>query len=819
MKVFKFLLSLIITLILTVVLAIRIKNVPPLGTFLDPFHGFWQNAEDTDGNLVQSLDIDGLQAGVTVRYDSLLIPHIFAENEADLYMAQGFITAANRLWQMEFITYAAAGRVSEIVGEAAVNFDRLQRRKGLAYSAEQALHAMENDSVSKQCVEAYARGVNAYINTLDYKSLPVEYKLLDYEPEEWTPLKTSLLLKYMANDLTYSDVDRENTNTISLLGKDRFNFLFPLFVPGSDPVIPKETSWKFKPVAVDTPQVNFEQIKTSLNSNARHGNARHGNAPQANPDNGSNNWAVSGSKTKSGKPILANDPHLGLNLPSIWYVVQLHGPEVNVLGASLPGAPNVIIGYNDSIAWGVTNARRDVTDWYKIDFTNDYRTEYHFDDINLKTQERIEEINVRGGSVIYDTVIYTHYGPVVYDKYFPADDTMGDDYRNYALKWIAHEPSLEIKTFYELNRASNYEEYKNALKYYVSPAQNFAFASSGGDVAMWVQGKFPAKWKGQGRFLMDGRKRSMEWQKYIPFEHNAHTLNPQRGFVSSANQIPVDASYPYYVYDFNYEHYRNRRINTRLSQMRNIVPKDMMNLQNDNYNLKASEILPMMLDTLDLTSLTEEQQKAYENLRKWNYANNPGYQAPVYFKVWWDKLMAMMWDELTGELLRKPDSETTINIMLNHPNDPFMDRENTSATETLPDLIRESFAEAIDEVTAWQETHEERFNWSNYKNTTISHLLKLEPFSRSDIYTGGGQGIINATSHAHGPSWRMIVSLEQPVRAWGVFPGGQSGNPGSPFYDNMIDRWSKGEYYEMMLLHAPTDEPEKMMFTQYLSPK
>ncbi len=818
MKVFKFLLSLLITITLTVVLAIRIGKVPPLGTFLDPFHGLWQNAEDANGGLAQSLSIDGLQAEVTVRYDSLLIPHIFAENEHDLYVAQGFVTAANRLWQMEFITHAAAGRVSEVVGEAALDFDRLQRRKGLPYSAEQALHAAQQDSVTMQCVEAYAAGVNAYINSLDYTNLPLEYKLLDYAPEAWTPLKSFLLLKYMANDLTYSDVDRENTNTLKLLGKDRFRFLFPVFTPEDDPVISKETPWKFKPVAIDTPQVDFEKFGLSSITGTQDSTTATGNNDEANPDNGSNNWAVSGSKTKSGKPILANDPHLGLNLPNIWYAVQLHSPEVNVLGASLPGAPNVIIGYNDSIAWGVTNARRDVVDWYKIDFTNSFRTEYRFDEINLKTQERIEEIRVRDGAVIYDTVMYTHHGPVVYDAHFPSD-TVQNGYRNFALKWIAHEPSLEIKTFYALNRASNYTQYKDALQYYASPAQNFAFASVKGDIAMWVQGKFPAKWKGQGEFLMDGSKRSMEWQQYIPAEQNAHSLNPARGFVSSANQVPADASYPYYIYDYNYEHYRNRRINMRLTQMRNIVPNDMMSLQNDNYNLKASEVLPMMLDTLDLTTLSKEQQDAYANLRKWNYANNPGYQAPVYFEVWWEKLSAMMWDEFNGNVFRKPDSETTVDIMLHHPDDPFMDRVSTSEVETMPDLVRYSFEEAIEEVVAWRASHEESFNWSNYEETTLTHMLRLEPFSRSNIYTGGGRGVVNATSHDHGPSWRMVVSLEQPVRAWGVYPGGQSGNPGSPFYDNMVDKWRKGEYYDMMLLHTPTEEPERMMFTQYISPQ
>ncbi len=809
MKVFKFLLSFIITIALTVALSIRIGSIPPLGNFLDPFHGFWQNALNEDDSILQTVTLEGLQAPVTIKYDSLMIPHIFAEHEEDLYMVQGYVTAANRLWQMEFVTHVAAGRVSEIVGERALSFDRLQRRKGLGTGAEEALKAWEQDSVTRRVINAYARGVNAYIQTLDYASLPVEYKLLDYTPEPWTPLKSVLLLKYLSNDLTYGDVDLENTNTLQLLGQERFDFLFPTYLPDYDPVIPKGTPWNFKPIAIDSPQVGF--INQALLP---------GESPlRSNPDNGSNNWAVAGSKTRSGKPILANDPHLGLNLPSIWYLVQLHGPGVNVFGATVPGAPNVIIGFNDSIAWGMTNARRDVTDWYKIDFANSENTEYRFDKINLKTQKRVEEIRVRDEEVFYDTVVYTHHGPVVYDEHFPAD-TVNNNHRGFALKWVAHETSMEGLTFYKLNRAKNYKDYQQALKHYVCPAQNFAFASAHGDIAMWVQGKFPVKWNGQGKFMLDGSRADHEWQAYIPFDQNVHVVNPGRGYVSSANQVPVDSAYPYYVYDDTYEHYRNRRINNRLSQMRNITPKDMMSLQNDNYNLKASEILPLMLDSLDLAQFNESQQKAYERLRKWNYQNNAGQLSPVFFNLWWEKFMALLWDEFDqGEVrLRRPDSEVTVHVMRQFPNDPFIDNQKTTAVESLTDLIRESFAQAIHESDDWEESHEEELNWGNFKATHVDHLLKLNSFSRANIQTGGGSGIVNATKSDHGPSWRMIVEMGSPVKAWGVYPGGQSGNPGSPFYDNMIERWSEGQYFDMWLLQSESDKPEKMMSTQRLFP-
>ena len=382
MKVVKFLLSFSITLALAVAFSTKINDIPPLGKFLDPFHGFWQNAESLDTDLERSLSFSTLSSPVTILYDSLLIPHIFASNEEDLFFAQGYTMASLRLWQMEFVTHVAAGRVSEIVGAQALYLDRLNRRKGLMYAAENNLKVWMQDPDIQRQVEAYSRGVNAYISSLTYESLPIEYKLLNYRPEAWAPIKSVLLLSYMTDMLAGGDADLQNTNALRLLGKENFDLLFPTDLPNPATIIPESREWEFDAVELDTPRVVVADTTDFIMDII----------DQPDPDNGSNNWAVSGSKTRNGKPILAGDPHLGLNIPSIWTAMQLNAPGLNVMGVTLPGTPGIIIGFNDSIAWSPTNAKQDVLDWYKIRFSNLDKSEYVYDNKQLKTQQRIEEI-------------------------------------------------------------------------------------------------------------------------------------------------------------------------------------------------------------------------------------------------------------------------------------------------------------------------------------------------------------------------------------------------------------------------------------------
>lgn len=805
MKLIRFIFAFGLTITFFFYLNFKHGKVPSLGSFLSPFTGFWQNGEIEDLSLPSVLTSEQLSAPVIIKWDEKLIPHIFAENDRDLYFAQGYVTAFHRLWQMEFQVLAAAGRTAEIVGESQLKFDRIQRRKGLTYGAKRSLEVVKKDPEVMNMIQAYTNGINYWIDQLDYKDYPIEYKLLDYAPESWSNLKVMLLLKNMADMLSRGENDLENTNALQIFGLEDFNKLFPETYAGIDPVIPKGTKWDFGSQIIEKPNLDFPQVFTDEI------------IEKPDPRNGSNNFVVSGSRTANGKVLLANEPDLSLNLPSIWYVVQLNAPGVNTMGASLPGAPSVIIGFNDSIAWGLTNAKRDVVDWYNIEFKNEKREEYQYDDKWLKTEKIIETFEVRDGDNYYDTIVYTHYGPVSYDRNFLSENSD----INLAMKWTAHDGSMELKTLYEVNRAKNYSEFIDAFKYYTGPPQNFAFGSVQGDIAITVQGKFPAKWEGQGKFLLDGRDSRQEWQAIIPYEHNAAVKNPEQGFVSSANQHPVDSTYPYYVYDYKYEYYRNRRINERLKLLNQATVKEMIRLQNDNYNYRASESLPMMLDSLDTATFTSDMQQAYHLLKQWDYFAEPEWMAPTIYQVWWDELYDLIWDEFDNRsvALSRPNVYNTIYLMANDSTSEFFDISSTDQQESLGMLINMSFEKALDGLEKWRLENDTDYVWYLYKNTRIKHILGLDPFSFDKVKIGGYNNIVNAASGRHGPSWRMVVELgKKGVQAWGIYPGSQTGNPGNPTYGHMIEDWATGNYSPLLFLNSSSEEDERLIFSQTLQP-
>jgi penicillin amidase len=801
MKYFKLILSFIISVAIFYALDTKFGSIPPIGKFLNPYTGVWQN--ETDESITGEILIPGLKDKVTVHYDAELIPHVFAQNDLDLYKAQGYITAKHRLWQMEFQTFAAAGRLSEILGEAALNYDRQERRRGMDFGAEQTIIKMTEDKESLALINAYAEGVNSYINQLDAKNYPVEYKLLDYKPENWSPKKTALLLMYMTKMLAGGDEDIQNTNALRLFGKERFDLLYPDFFDITDPIIPKETDWSY----IDVPQTPKPESTIILDSIAE-------TISQPDPNYGSNNWAISSTKSATGNAILANDPHLGLNLPSIWFVMQLSTPNHNAFGATLPGALAVISGFNKNIAWGETNATRDVIDWYKIEFNGD-RTKYKFDDQWKDISVRVEEIKIKGKPSYKDSVLYTHHGPVVFDKNFKSDQALA----GYAMKWTGHIPGNGQKLFTELNKAKNYDEYAAALKYWVAPAQNIIFAATNGDIALWIQGLFPNKWEEQGKFVMDGSKSENDWQSFIPQQFNAHTKNPERGFVSSANQHPVDEAYPYFVFNDGYETYRNRVINDFFNSKEKFNVQDFKDLQNNNYNLKAAELMPFMLGNMDISNLTTQEKEFYDIAKKWQFNNDMEEIGPSIWEAWWNALYTMVWDEfdIKATALNTPFAYQTIYLLKNKGDDSFMDIIKTKEKETATDLFRLSFHEAAEKLNNWK-TKNGNLNWVNYKGTFAGHLLQALPaFSRFDIPIGGGRSIVNATSENWGPSWRMIVEMTSPPTALGIYPGGQSGNPGSKYYDNFIDDWAAGKYHSLNFLQT-NEATEAIIGTQILIP-
>ncbi|MFC7666618.1 penicillin acylase family protein [Hymenobacter humi] len=506
---------------------------------------------------------------------------------------------------------------------------------------------------------------------------------------------------------------------------------------------------------------------------------------------------MSGAKSASGYPLLANDPHLQLNLPSIWYQIQLNAPGVNVYGVTIPGAPTVIIGFNENAAWGVTNVAADVLDFYQLKFKDRTRREYWHDGSWKPVRRVVERIKVRGRPDRLDTVLYTHHGPVVYDK--PEKPFLPQTPTAHAMRWTAHDGADEIMTLYRLNRARSYADYTAALASWASPAQNFIFADNEKDIAIWPNGRFPLKWRDQGKFILDGTNPAYDWQGWIPQAQNPHVKNPARGFVSSANQFSAGPDYPYYL-NWTFAPYeRGHRINQRLAAMRQVTPDSLRQLQNDVLDLNAQLMLPKMLALVAQAAAADTPEaKVLAELRRWPYQYAADAIGPSVFNLWYNNLVKRLWEDDFGSKVTKmemrfPDRDRTNNLILNQPNSPWIDDRRTPAKETLPQLALQSLRFATDSLTRKFGPLGPKWRWANQKSTDILHLLQLPGFGQMDVDCGGGAGIVNATSERNGPSWRMVVALGPQVQAYGVYPGGQSGNPGSPYYNNLLETWRVGQ--------------------------
>lgn len=808
-----------VLLLVLILLDCRLGPLPPIARFFNPFSGFWLNAEGDHPKDAQ-LRAPGLYETVTVVFDKRQVPHIFAQNAHDLFFAQGYVTARDRLWQMEIQSLAAAGRLAEVMGPALVDHDRFQRRLGMLQASEKTLELVKKNEESWQAAKAYSDGVNAWIKDLEPADYPIEYKLLDYAPRRWTPLNTVLMNKNLQWTLSGGGDDLPMTNTLAKLGRDFVGRYFPLRSPDVTPVIPPGTRWDSTTMAppppidstrgTGSPWTRFLQIpgagggdsairQASPPESAKPSSPTPLPVPATRPDpgNGSNNFVVSGSRTRGGYPILANDPHLDLGLPSIWYEIQLSAPGMAAYGVSLPGAPAVLIGFNRKIAWGETNGNDDVFDWYRMTFKDSTLSEYMYAGQWKPTSRVIEAIKVRGGPTILDTVVYTHQGPLVLKS--QEKPWTRNTPSLHALRWLALDPSDEMLTFLRIMKAGGYDEFSAALDPFHCPSQNFAFASAAGDIALFHHGLFPRKWKGQGRFTMDGSEPGNDWSGWLPRRAEPGAKNPAQGWLFSANQSPTDTTYPFYLGSQFLNGSRAKRLGQILSEADSLTPESAFGILMDDYDLHAAEVLPALLAKTAKARFSKEDSAARQKLAAWDFRHDAGKQAPALFDKWWRILYRSIWqDEFGGDSLHYqwPGKDRTRRMILEEPDAEWFDDISTPSRENLSFLAARSFREACDILRSGPD-------WSHYRPVQIRHLAHIDAFSRLDVMAGGCADCVNALKGTHGPSWRMVVALDKEPRGYGIYPGGQSGNPGSPHYADFIGDWAAGRYYNLTFLTDP----------------
>jgi penicillin amidase len=844
-------------LALLILLDARMGPMPAAGGFFNPFSGFWANAEGGHPRDLR-LQAPGLDETVTIVFDKRQVPHIFAQNSHDLFFAQGYVTARDRLWQMEIQTWSAAGRLAEILGPKLIDHDLFQRRLGIPLAAGQALELAKKDPEAWLALQAYADGVNAWIAGLDPEDYPLEYKLLEYAPSHWSPLNTMLLIKHMQWTLSAMPDDLPMTNTLAKLGRDFTARYYPQRRADVPPVIPPGTLWgagtadsgtgasgpplglsvgpvrpSFLLPGSDTAQaaaapatprpvrspVDTAPVppKAAPASPARDAKPLPVPLKSPTPGNGSNNFVVAGSRSLGGYPLLANDPHLDLGLPSIWYEVQLSSPGISVYGVSMPGAPAVTIGFNHKIAWGLTNGNDDVFDWYRITFKDSTLGEYLHGGHWKPTRKVVEAIKVRDGETLLDTVFYTHQGPLVLKS--QEQPWTRNTPALHALRWLALEPSDEVLAFVRMMKSRNLEDFSAALEPFQSPSQNFAFASIYGDIAMFHHGRFPRKWNGQGRFTMDGSEPGNDWSGWQPRAADPSARNPAQGWLFSANQSPADSTYPNYLGSGFADGQRAKRLGQLLSDADSLTPESAFGILMDDYDLHAAEVLPLLLDRIARLPLAKPDSAARKELAAWDFHHAPGQRAPALFDRWWKLLYRSVWiDEFGGDSIHYqwPNKDRTRRMIQEEPDADWFDDITTSARETLGTLAARSFREACAQV---READGRSRPWSAHRPVRIRHLARIDAFGSAPIATGGCADCVNALKATHGPSWRMVVALEGKPWGYGIYPGGQSGNPGSPHYGEFIADWAAGRYYKLSFFDGPGSQAGESSYRMSLRGK
>ena len=780
-----FLFPLLALVILTTALSRQMFQAPPLGKLLDPFIGAVQNENDQlRDSAILVIDEEAVTGPVQVFFDERKVPHIYASNSADLYFTQGYVTASLRLWQMDFLTYVSAGRLCEVLGDGMLVHDRMQRRTGVLQAARTSLAFMLKDSTTAAALAAYTRGVNAYIHQLTYRNMPLEYKLLDYEPEPWSDLKSVLLMKYLGNLLSGYEEDLSSSHMMLALGEAGFNKLFPDFVL---PVSPVDGSVASLADTLKTFVKKPDYLDYSFLTN------KSAIPPSTfNPALGSNSWAVSGKKTKSGYPILCSDPHLNFSLPAVWLEMQLVCPGMNVYGVSIPGTPSIIIGFNDKIAWGISNGADDVKDWYKLKLTDDYK-KYELDGQWIDLGYSVEEVKIRNKKSIMDTIYQTIYGPIVIDKKWLGNN---EELKDLALRWELHRPSNEFLTFLQLNRAGDYSAFRSAIQHFSCPIQNFTFAGRDNTIAVHHQGSMLIKPRGAGRFLLDGTRSDQLYTKLIPADSLPRELDPVSNFVVSANQHPSSPGYPYY-YNGYYNEMRANRISQLLSKDTLFDITGMKTMQLDNTSAFATDALPVLLAFIDNNKLGPAEQKAIVALQAWKGAYDAADKVPRLFELWWNNISDLTWDEFKvfSFYNKAPQNYVLLNKEKNDPGNLYFDQQGTAPVEQAADIIRQSFIMAVKAYDEQQQATS--ISWGDLNKVNLKHLTSMPAFSRPGLSSGGYPEAINAMSPSWGPSWRMIVELGERPRAVGVYPGGQSGNPASTYYDDFVNDWNKGVYYPL----------------------
>ena len=793
-----------------------------------------------DGNI----QVQGLDAAVDVYRDQAGVAHIYASSAHDLFFAQGYVHAQERFWQMDAWRHIGSGTLSEMFGQDQVETDAFLRTLGWKQTAEAEWEGLGQDS--RDILVAYAEGVNAYLNDHSGDALSLEYAVLklinsDYQIAPWTPVNSLTWGKAMAWDLRGNmDEEIERAVLLKTLTQEQVDELYPDY-PADHPVIvnqigsgneePQASSDTAAGIPTETiAQVLLDQTHSNVN-------LLDDLLGPLGDGIGSNSWAVSGRLTASGSPLLANDPHLTIQMPSIWYQVDLHcyptsdACPYEVAGFSFAGVPGVVIGHNANIAWGFTNTGPDVMDLYIEKVNPDNPTQYEVNGEWVDFETRTESIAVSGGEPVELTVRSTRHGPVISDTYgdlmdegdpddpdfVPFKESAGIDLpENYviALKWTALTPSTPFEAMWGFDKAANWTEFRQAASMFHVPAQNLLYADVEGNIAYQMPGDVPIRAAGDGRIPVPGWTDEYEWTGFIPFDELPYSFNPDEGYIVTANnQVPPN-DYPYLITtDWDYGFRANRIVEMIANAQSPIDAAYFQQMQGDAYDANAAVYVPLLAQALGSSSTTETS--ALQVLQDWDYQAKADSAGAAIFEVFWRNLLQNTFDDDLPEAYWPEGGSRWNEVMRNLTTDSgwWDDKATADGIETRDDILKQSFSQAVDELSKAQGKDASSWQWgklhtATFRNQTLGESgigLIENLFNRGPFAVNGGEALVNATGWTASegfevdwlPSMRMIVDLSDLNASLSVHTTGESGHAYHSHYDDMIPLWRDIAYYPM----------------------
>jgi penicillin amidase len=781
-----------------------------------------------------TIALQGLQGEVKVERDRFGISHIYASNTHDLAMAQGFVHAQDRFWQMDFWRHIGSGRLAEMFGKSQLETDKYLRTMGWSRIAKVELEQLSEET--SRNLQAYADGVNAYLQTHQGSTLSLEYAILkltnsNYQPEPWKPIHSLTWGKVMAYDLG-RNLEREIERTVLLqrLPLDKLESLFPAY-PTNLPVILPDYSKKHTETLYSPSPDLVQAIAPTLATLASPLTAISDLLGSTSDGVGSNSWVISGKRTATGKPILANDPHLGVQMPSIWYEIGLHcvsktsSCPYNVTGFAFPGVPGVVVGHNDRIAWGVTNLGADVMDLYVEKINPANPNQYEVNGKWVDMQLVAETIQVANDKSVVQNVRYTRHGSILSDVQPKlqklTSKTPVDVPPKYAvaLRWTALEPSQLIESVTELNLASNWQEFRTAARKFDVPPQNLVYADVDGNIGYQTPGKIPIRRQGDGRYPVPGWNDDYEWLGYINFEKLPESFNPELGYLVTANNPVVDADYPHLITKDWVYGYRAKSIEKAIANLTHPISiTDIQNIQGNNHNLHAHKLISILLA---IPFQDKHLESALQVLKQWDYQLEKDAPGAAIFEVFWKHLLVDTFHDELPETYFPTGGDRYMMVVSNlveQPNHSWWDDIKTKDRETRNDIFKRAFAKAITELENTFGKDPKSWNWGKlhqitFRNQTLgkSGIGAIEMLlNRGSFPTSGNGETINANRWKANksyevsdiPSMRTIFDLSNLNNSVTINSTGQSGHAYHPHYDDMIPLWLKIEYH---LLHQKAE--------------